>query len=144
MARRLEGIAWRRLPPAALLAAAVAAGANALIYLAASGLGLISGTVAVATPAGNQPLAMAPVVISSILGTFAAALVFAVIALIARRPDPLFRVVATVFLVLSLAAPLTIPDAPAAMKVSLVLMHVVAWGVSVALLTTLARRRVEE
>ena len=83
---------------------------------------------------------MAPVAISSVVGAIGAAVVFAVIGLFARRPVRLFRIVATVVLVLSFAMPATVPGVPVAMILSLEVMHVVAWAVSVGLLTTLARR----
>lgn len=44
-----EGIAWRRLPVAALLAAVAAAVANVLVYFAASALGLIPENVLIPT-----------------------------------------------------------------------------------------------
>jgi hypothetical protein len=59
--------------------------------------------------------------------------------LFARRPVRLFRIVAAVALMLSFVMPATVPDVPVAMRLSLALMHVVAWAVIVGLLTTLAR-----
>ncbi len=116
-------IAWRRLPLVALLAAMVAATSNALIYFAASGLGFIPQDVFIASPGGEAPLTVGPVVISSIAGAVGAAIVFALVGLFSRRPIRTFRIVAAVAMVLSLE-----------------LMHVVAWAVIVGLLTTLARR----
>jgi hypothetical protein len=81
---------------------------------------------------------MAPVVVSSVVGAIGAAIVFAIIGLFARRPVRLFRIVATVVLVLSFATPPTIPGAPVAMILSLEVMHVMAWAVIVGLLTTMA------
>ena len=52
----------------------------------------------------------------------------------------LFRIIAAVVLVLSLVPPATVPDVPVAMRLSLAVMHVVAWAVSVGLLTALARQ----
>ena len=80
------------------------------------------------------------VAITSVVGAIAAAIIFAVIGLFARRPVRLFRIVSVVALVLSFAMPLTIPGAPFAMVLSLEVMHVVAWAVIVWLLTTLARK----
>ncbi len=135
-----ERIAWGRLPWAALLAAVAAALANALVYFAASGLGTITQSVLLPSPMGVSPLTVGLVAITSVIGTIGAAAVFAVIGLLARHPVRLFRIVATVVLVLSFVPPATVPGVPVAMRLSLVVMHVVAWGVSVGLLTTLARR----
>src|ERR671932_414030 len=135
-----DRIAYGKLPWVALLAALAAAVANALVHFAASGLGFIPQSVLVPTPSGEHPLTVAPVVVSSVVGAIGAAIVFAIIGLFARRPVRLFRIVATVVLVLSFDTPLTVPGVPVAMRLSLVVMHVVAWAVSVGLLTTLARQ----
>lgn len=138
---RDEKIAWKRLPPVALLAALTAAAANALIYFAASGLGFIPQSVLLPSPAGESPLTVAPVVMSSIAGAVGAAIVFTVIGLFARRPVRLFRITAIVVLVISFAMPATVPGVPITMILLLEVMHVVAWTVIVGLLTTLARRK---
>jgi len=133
-------IAWRRLPPVTLIAAFAAAFSNAGVYYVASGLGFIPQSVLIATPGGEAPLTVAPVLVSSFAGAVGGAVVFAVIGLFSRRPVRLFHIVAAVTLVLSFAMPLTIGGAPAAMILSLELMHVVAWAATVGLLTTLARK----
>ncbi len=60
----------------------------------------------------------------------------------AARPDDLCRWYALGLLLCTafFAAPATVPSAPVAMILSMEVMHVVAWGVSVGLLTTLARQ----
>ena len=135
-----ERIAWGRLPWAALLAAVAAAAANALVYFAASALEFIPHSVLLPSPMGMSPLTVGLVAITSVIGAIGAAAVFAVIGLLARRPVRLFSIVAIVVLVFSFVPPATVPGVPVAMRLSLVVMHVVAWGVSVGLLTTLARR----
>lgn len=130
-------IAWGRLPLVALLAAVAAAVVNALIYFIASALGVIPQSVILPAPVSG-PLSVGPVVVASIIGTIAAAIVFAVIGVSSRRPVWLFRIVATVALALSLVLPATVPGAPIGMILSLMLMHVVAWAASVGALTTLA------
>ena len=78
---------------------------------------------------------------TSVIGTVGAAFVFAIIGLFAWQPVRRFSVVATVVLVLSFLMPATqIPGAPVAMILSMEVIHVVAWAVSVGMLTTLARR----
>ena len=135
-----EGISYARLPWVALLAALAAALANALVYFAASGLGTISQSVLLPSPMGFSPLTVSLVATTSVIGAIGASIVFAIIGLLARRPVRLFRIVAAVVLVLSFVMPATVPGMPVAMRMSLAAMHVVAWAVSVGLLTTLARR----
>jgi hypothetical protein len=137
---RGDEISWKRLPAVALLAAFGAAVVNAIVYSAASGLGLIPQDILVPAPGGEQPLTVAPVVIGSVVGAIGGAGVFALIGMFARRPVKMFRTIATVVLVLSLATPLTIPGAPLSMVLSLEAMHVAAWAVTVGVLTTLVLR----
>jgi hypothetical protein len=135
-----ERISYASLLWAAPLAAVAAALANALVYFAASGLGAISRSVLLPSPVGLTPLTAGLVMTASVIGAVGAALVFAVIGLLARRPVGLFRIVATVVLVLSFVPPATIPEVSVAMRLSLAVMHVVAWAVSAGLLTALVRR----
>ncbi len=139
-----ERIAYGMLPWVALLAALAAAIANALVYFAASGLGTVSQSVLLPSPTGLSPLTVGLVVITSVIGAIGAAIVFAIIGLFARRPVRLFRIVAAVVLILSFVPPATVPGVPVAMRLSLVVMHVVAWAVSVGLLTALARQKTSE
>jgi hypothetical protein len=137
---RGERISWKRMPPVALLAALGAAVVNAIVYSGASGLGLIPQDVLVPGPGGEQPLTVALVVLGSVVGAVGGSGVFALIGTFAERPVRTFRIVAIVALAFSFASPLTIPDAPLPMVLSLEAMHVAAWAVTVGLLTTLARR----
>ena len=136
--RSEERVAWTRLVPAGLLAALVAAAANAVVYLVASAMGAMPQDVAVN---GQGPITLPVVATMSTFGAVAGTVVYAILGRFARRPVRVFRVVAAVALVLSFAGPFTIPGAPAAMVATLLLMHVVAAMVVVGLLTTLARRR---
>lgn len=135
---RGEPVALRRLLWAAPLAAVSAAIANAAVYLVASALGTMPQDFVVQ---GSGPITLAPVVVSSLVGAAGAAVVFVVVALLARRPIRTFRIVAAVVLVLSFATPLTIPGAPLSMILTLELMHVVAAVVIVGMLTTLVRAK---
>jgi heme A synthase len=135
-----EGISYARLPGVALLAAIAAALANALVYFAASGMGTISRGLLLPSPMGVSPLTVGLVAITSVMGAIGAAIVFTIIGLFARHPVRLFRIVAAMVLVISFVMPATIPGVPVAMRLSLAVMHVVAWAVSVGLLTTLARQ----
>ena len=135
-----EGISHARLPWVALLVAVAAVLANVLVYFAASVLGTIPQSVLLPSPMGLSPLTLGLVVTASVIGAIGAALVFARIGLLAQRSVRLFRIVAAAVLVLSFVPPATIPGVPVAMRVSLGVMHVVAWAVGVGLLTALARQ----
>jgi hypothetical protein len=85
---------------ATVLAAAATAAANALLR-----------AVAVAVfdiPEAFEHLALRAVVVSSVFGVIAGGLVFALVARFARAPVRTFAVVATVVLVASLGAPLSV------------------------------------
>lgn len=131
---------FRRLAGVALLAALIAAVANALVYFVASAVGAISPDVLVPSPTGESPITVGTVVLASAVGAVGAAVVFAVIGRFARRPVRLLVIVATVVLVLSLFSPATIPGASLGMILSLEAMHLVAGVSSIGLLATLARK----
>ena len=134
-------VAWGRLVPVGLLAAVAAAVANALVYFVALGLGFIPQGFLIRMTSGEMPLTVGLVAITSVVGAVGAGVVFAVIGQFARRPVGLFRIVAAVALVLSFAMPLTIPDAPVTVVLSLEVMHVEAWAVIVGILTRWASER---
>ncbi len=133
-----EQIAFRRLLWTGPLAAASAAAANAVLYFVASVLGMMPRDFVVQD---SGPITLAPVVFSSVIGAVGAAVIFVIVALLARRPIRTFRIVAAVVLVLSFATPLTIPGAPLSMILALELMHVVAAVIIVGILTTRARAK---
>ncbi len=133
-----ERVAWGRLVPAGLLAALVAAAANAIVYLVAAAAGTMPQDVVVN---GQGPMTLPMVATTSVFGAVAGTAVYALVGRFARRPVRVFRVVAAVALVLSFVGPFTIPGAPAAMIATLLLMHVVAAVVVVGLLTTIAAHK---
>ena len=135
---RGEHVAFKRLLWSTPLAAVAAAVANAVVYFVASALGAMPQDFVVQ---GSGPITLAPVVISSLIGAAGAAVVFAVVALLSRRPIRTFRIVAAGVLVLSFATPLTIPGAPLSMILTLELMHVVAAVIITGMLTTFARAK---
>ena len=133
-----EPVAMERLLWVGPLAAISAAIANAVVYFVASALGAMPQDFVVE---GSGPITLAPVVFSSSIGAVGAAMVFAIVALLARRPIRTFRIVSAVVLVLSFVTPLTIPGAPLSMILTLELMHVVAAVIITGMLTTLARAK---
>jgi hypothetical protein len=128
----------REIAARTALAAASAVVANVLVRGAAIALFDI--------PAAFEHLALRAVIVSTLAGVLAAGLVYAVIARRAANPDRTFTIVAAVALVLSLAAPLSVglqdppeyPGTDAASVGTLMVMHVVAAAIVVAVLT---RRR---
>jgi hypothetical protein len=133
-----EQVAFKRLLWIVPLAAVSAAVANAVVYFVASALGAMPQDFVVQD---SGPLTLAPVVLSSLIGAAGAAVIFTLVALLARRPIRTFRIVAAVVLMLSFATPLTIPGAPLSVILTLELMHVVAAVIITGMLTTLARAK---
>jgi hypothetical protein len=91
-------------------------------------------------PDAFEHLALRAVIVSTLVGVIAAALVFAVISRFARDPVRTFTIVAVVALVLSLVAPLSVglqdppeyPGTDAASVGTLMLMHVTTAAIVVA------------
>ena len=133
-----EHVAFKRLLWATPLAAVAAAVGNAVVYFVASALGAMPQDFVVQ---GSGPITLAPVVLSSLIGAAGAAVIFAVVVLLSRRPIWTFRIVAVVALVLSFVTPLTLPGAPLSLILTLELMHVVAAVIITGVLTTLARAK---
>ena len=80
-----------RLVSAGLLAALVAATVNVVVYLVAVGAGAMVRDVVVD---GQMPITLSMVATVSVLGAFAATLVYALAGRFARRPVLVFRIVA--------------------------------------------------
>ena len=133
-----ERVATGRLWWVTLLAIAVAAIANLIIYVIATAI--FSG------PRQFSYLTPLTIVVSTVIYLLVAAIVYAVIGRYAKRPIGVFRIVALVALLLSFGAPisaaLTFPaaDRPDATTVIILLvMHIFAALITIGLFTTLAR-----
>ncbi len=109
-----------------LAAGATAAAINALIFMIGRAADLIPESVAVATPVGEGPLTIGPVLLMSILPALLAVPVYLVIGRLSSRPVRVFRIVAGVLLLFSLLMPFGIPGVPMKMALTLDLMHLVA------------------
>jgi hypothetical protein len=122
-----------------LLAAAGAAGANVLVYALARALGVslvmppIPGTAPALLPVGM-------VILMSVVGAVAGTVAFALLGRFVPRGVLLFQIVGIVFLLLSFSGPLTLDATDGATKATLMLMHVVAGGTIIGLLSGLGRR----
>lgn len=119
----------------AAIAALAASGATAAIYGIASALGAFPEGIEVTGLGGEGPLTLGLVTSSSALAVTAAAAVFTLLAWTTQRPIRNFRIVALALFVVSLATPFTIAGASAAMIATLLIMHLVVAGISVAAFT---------
>ena len=115
-----------------VLAAVLAAVVNALVLVIWSSL---FGAVVVPP---DEVLTLGPVVAASAIGAIGAAVVFGIIGRFSRRPIPVFRVIATVVLLLSLV-PIPLQGVAGPSAVALILMHVVAAATVVGVLTARGR-----
>ncbi len=123
----------------ALLAIVLSVVANLLVRIIAFAL--------LPIPAEFPPLGWAPPILFTVIGVLAAFIVFAVLARTSRRPVQVFRIVALVALLLSLIPDLLIlmnpspalPGTTVAGVVTLMLMHMVAWTITITLIARLAR-----
>ncbi len=139
-----ESVALSRLLWVAPAAMALAAVANAAIYIIADALFGVAWE-----PSYN----LFSVIVSTIVQLFAAALVFAGVARFAKRPLWLYRRIAVVALLLSFLLPVSAlmgmaappgsganaAAAPLDTFLTMLVMHVVAYAISVPLFTRLTR-----
>jgi hypothetical protein len=132
-------VAAGRLWRIGVLAAAVAAGGNALVYTLARAMG-----VALVFPqqSGTPPvlLPVTMVIAMSVTGAVAGTVGFALFSRFARRGVLLFQMLGVVCLLLSFGLPLSLAGTDGATKATLVLMHTVAGGSIIGLLGGRGRR----
>ena len=92
-----------------------------------------------------MPLQVGPPLVFTIMGVLGAVIVYAAIGRFSRRPIRLFRAIALIVLVLSflpdigLLATGMVPGTTPVAVGALAVMHIVAWAITVWMLTTLAR-----
>jgi hypothetical protein len=109
---------------AGLVAATLAATANALIYGAGRIAGTIPQLVEVDALTGNGPMTATTFISTSVLAVLIATLFYAVLLRIARRPERVFLIAGSLLVIISLAMPFSIPDVAVKMAVTLALMHI--------------------
>jgi hypothetical protein len=127
------------LPRATPIAAVLGAIANAIVYAIAKAADTLPSDVLVDTPGGKQAIGLAAVIFATAVPIILGGAVLALLAKFTRAPRQIFLVLAAILTLLSLISPLTIPDAPADMKATLVVMHIVAAIVGVGALFRLSR-----
>lgn len=133
--RVAPGRVWRLGP----LAAAIAAGGNAAVYTLARALG-VSFLMPQMPGAAPTLLPLGMVVATSVLGAAAGAAAFAALGRLAPRHVGLFPIVGLAVLLLSFGMPLSLGASDGATRATLLLMHVVAGGSTIAVLSGLGRR----
>jgi len=123
---------WRHFGITTLIALGAGVATNTLVYLSAAALGSMPQEVVVRP---GQPITLTAVIGTTVVSILAAAGLLVGLRRWTRRAYPVFRRVALVVLVLSLATPFAVPGAPVGMIVALELMHVLTAGITVGALT---------
>ena len=132
-----ERVAGGRIWWVGLLAIVTSAIVNILIFYVASAMGVGF----VLPPEMGGAVGTGMVVISTAIGIIGASVVYTIVGRFARRPIQLYRIVASVVLLLSFANPFLVPTFNLTTGLVLCAMHIVAAVVSVGLLTSLAREQ---
>jgi hypothetical protein len=108
---------------AATVAGLTAAVINSVLYFVFDALGMFPGDVYIQE---NQPLSVVPVIISSIVPSLLAGVVFYLLCRFTRNGYRYFSIIAIILLLLSFANPfMAIKNVPLGMGISLNVMHVV-------------------
>jgi len=128
---------WQSAIASIVLAALV----GAISYGIARAAGTLPHSVLVSTPAGDEPITLAPTIIMSAQGALAASLVYALLRRFARQADRILWIVGVIVILLSMIPIFGIDDPPARMVVTLVLMHIVVGVATLAALTGLTAPR---
>lgn len=131
-----RSVPWAGIWRAGIVAALVAAVANAVVFLVARGVGAMPSDVI--TPAG-RPITLGPVLFLSIFPAIVAAALYGVLLRFTRRATPIFLAVAALVFIVYAVLPLGIEGAPTGMVIALELMHVFVALPVVALLLRAAR-----
>ena len=123
----------KQLAKAALYAALLAAAGNSLVYLICYVTGIIPWNML--SPGRGVSITPRLVIVVSVGGALAGALIYMLIRRVASNPVRTFRIVAGVVLLLSFAAPFAIPTFTTALMIALDVMHVVVYLATVWALT---------
>lgn len=111
---------------AGLMAAGIATVVNAILFLVFHSAGIIVDTIFIQP---NQPMTIVPIIISSIVPTLIATLVFFLFEKFTKNGFKIFRIVALILLVLSFVNPfMGIQGVTVGYAIVLNLMHVIVVG----------------
>ena len=122
---------WR----AGMITMVAATAANLGVYIIADAL--LSTPLVVPEDAGT--LNAVSVIVASMIGIGSAITVFAVLKRVTTRPVNIFRIVAVIAGLVSLAGPLGTPGIALPVRAVLALMHVVAAAIAIGVLTASSR-----
>jgi hypothetical protein len=138
-AQGTQVVATGKVWQAGLMAAILAAIANLIVFFVSSQL-LSSPLLIPAQPGSTDlaPLTAIPVVAATVIPIIGATILLALLGRWVARPFTVFTIIAVLFLLLSFGGPLTLP-VDGVTKLVLNLMHIVAGGVAIGILTTRAR-----
>jgi hypothetical protein len=123
----------RSIPRATLYAALIAAAANSLVYVICYISGIIPWSML--SPGRGASITPKIVILVSVGGVIAGALIFALIRRVASNAVHSFRLVAGIVLLLSFVAPYLIPTFTLPLMVALDVMHIVVYLATVWALT---------
>lgn len=116
-------------------AGALALAANLLVYFLAPALFNFSLAIPVMGPGSPiMPLPVGMVVLAAVIPTIGATILLAVLNRFTTRAVTIFRIIAVAFLLLSFAAPFSLP-VPVLVRATLASMHVITAAAVVILLT---------
>jgi len=127
-----------RVLQAAVIAAAIAACLNLVVYFAARAAG-VTFTGRFSPTAPETVVAMTDVLGASIVWVIPAIIGLLVFNRFTARPSKVFTIVATTFGLLSVAGPLTFPEATAGTKLALTMMHLILTAAIVGALVVRGR-----
>lgn len=114
---------FKQVTTAGLMAAVVSATINSVLFFLFKSLGWITDDIFVQP---NQPLTLAPVIISSVVPTLLASLVFFLFEKYTQNGFKIFSIISIVLMLLSLAMPFTgIPNVTTMYALALEPMHFV-------------------
>lgn len=111
---------------AGLMAAGVATVLNAILFFIFHSAGIIADTIFIQP---NQPMTIVPIIISSIVPTLLATLVFFLLEKITKNGFKIFRIIALILMVLSFLNPfMGIQGVTMGYAIALNIMHIVVVG----------------
>lgn len=113
-----------KIMKAAAIAGLISVAINAILYYASKSAGIIT----MDALANGQPITIIHVIISSLLTSIVAGLVYGLINRFATNPLKTFTIIGLVLLVLTFANPFSIQNISAGMIVVLNIMHVVVFA----------------
>jgi len=136
----IERVAFRKLLRVGLMAAVAAFVAVVVVFGIAGLFGVPLEVMAPPTYETLSPMEVSFIAQATIPPAIGATILLAILGRFTRRPFLIFQIIAAVFLLLSFGGPLSLPVS-GVVKMVLGLIHIVAAGTIVGVLSTLGRER---